>query len=306
MGYLFLSLSVLSGSIKGFFAKKISDKTAGLKSAVLSNFIRMLFCIPIGFLFVLFDGGLSTLRVSKDVVWSILLSGAATSAFIVSWLLAVQKSAYASMDAFLSMGILVPISLSCLFYHEGVSLSQFVGLVLLLGAVILMSLYNNQIKQKTTLASALLLVFVGLANGFTDFSQKMFTNSGANMPASAFNFYTYVVSAIVLGVVFLCLKNNNPKEQDGEESGEKTTALDKQKVAYIAVMALFLFCNSYFKTLAAGSLSAVQLYPLSQGAAMLLSLGMSAVFFKEKIKPLCIVGTILLFIGLLFLNVFVF
>ena len=57
MGYLFLFLSVLSGSVKGFFGKKISDMTADFKSAVLSNLIRMLFCIPIGFLFVLFDGG---------------------------------------------------------------------------------------------------------------------------------------------------------------------------------------------------------------------------------------------------------
>ena len=223
------------------------------------------------------------------------------------------------MDAFLSMGILVPILLSCIFYQEGVSVSQIIGLILLLGSVILMSLYNNQIKEKTSLAAALLLAFVGMANGFTDFSQKMFTNSGTDMPASVFSFYTYVVCAIVLFVFFLCLKDKTVQEnelqnENGEvcEMGEKsekpvkTAILDKQKLIYIAVMALFLFCNSYFKTLAAGRLSAVQLYPLSQGAAMILSLLMSAICFKEKIKPLCIVGMAVLFIGLLFLNVFVF
>ena len=309
MGYLFLSLSVISGAIKGFFAKKISDKTVGLKSAVLSNLIRMLFCIPIGLLFVVFDGGLTSLRIPQNVVWNILLSGISTSAFIVSWLLAVQKSAYTSMDAFLSMGILVPILLSCLFYQEGVSLSQLIGLILLLGSVVVMSLYNKQIKEKTSLGAALLLAFVGMANGFTDFSQKMFTNNGANTPVSVFSFYTYVVSAVVLCAFFFCLKEKKQLAQQQDEKGEKeekTAILDKQKLIYIAVMALFLFCNSYFKTLAAGRLSAVQLYPLSQGSAMMLSLLMSAIFFKEKIKPLCIVGMAVLFIGLLFLNVFSF
>ena len=76
---------------------------------MLSNLIRMLFCIPIGLLFVLFDGGFSKLLITQEVFWCVLLSGIATSAFIVSWLLAVQKSAYTAMDAFLSMGILVPI-----------------------------------------------------------------------------------------------------------------------------------------------------------------------------------------------------
>ena len=267
----------------------------------------MLCCIPIGLLFVIFDGGMSQLNVSKEVFFVALLSGIATSAFIVSWLLAVQKSAYTAMDAFLSMGILVPILFSCIFYHEGVSYSQLIGLVLLLGSVILMSLYTNQIKQKMSLATVLLLVFVGFSNGVTDFSQKMFANSGASTPASVFNFYTYVVSAIILCILFFCLKERKPEIAAPEaEKGEKAAALDKQKIAYIAVMAVFLFCNSYFKTLAASSLSAVQLYPLSQGTAMILSLLMSALFFKEKIKPLCIVGMVVLFIGLLFLNVFIF
>jgi multidrug transporter EmrE-like cation transporter len=131
-----------------------------------------------------------------------------------------------------------------------------------------------------------------------------------------------VVCAVVLFIFFLCLKDKTAQEHETQneknencqvcemhEKNEKTikpAILDKQKLIYIAVMALFLFCNSYFKTLAAGRLSAVQLYPLSQGAAMILSLLMSAIFFKEKIKPLCIVGMAVLFIGLLFLNVFVF
>lgn len=304
MGYLFLSVSVLSGSIKGFVAKKVSDKTSGLKSAVFTNFIRMLFCIPIGLLFVLVDGGIGNLAVDKKVLAIAALSGVTTSVFIVSWLLAVQKSAYTAVDTFVAMGLLVPILLSFAFYKESISCSQIIGLALLLTAVVLMTLYSNQVKTKLTVFSFLLLLVVGFANGVTDFTQKIFTYNANGTPASVFNFYIYVFSAVVLLAVFLCLREKPYTAENPD--GNKAAAWDKRKTLYIAVMAIFLFCNTYFKTLAADRLPAVQVYPLAQGAALVLSLLMAAFFFKEKIKPLCIIGLIILFIGLLLINIIKF
>ena len=37
--------------------------------------------------------------------------------------------------------------------------------------------------------------------------------------------------------------------------------------------------------------------------ALVLTLLMSALIFKEKIKPLCIIGLIILFVGLIFINI---
>jgi len=310
MGYLFLLASICSGAIKGFFGKKISDKTSGIKSAVLSNIIRMLFCIPIGFIFVLFDGGVSTLGVSIDVLLISALAGVATSVFIVSWLLGVQKGAYSTVDTFVAMSVLVPIIFSVIFYGERVSLSQIIGLLLLFSAVIIMSLYTNQIKQKMTLSTILLLLVVSLANGFADFSFKIFNHRTPSVPASVFNFYIYVFSAIILTIVFFCLKEKAPADNNLEESElslpQKKADLDKRKILYIAIMALCLFCHSLFKTLAASRLDSVQLFPLQQGTAICISLFMAAAFFKERINPLCVVGVVILFIGLLFLNVITF
>lgn len=306
MGYLFLFVSICSGAIKGFLGKKVSNKTNGIKSAVLTNFIRMLFCIPVGLLFVLIDGGITSLLVNKKILLIAALAGASTSIFIVSWLIAVQKSAFTAVDTFVSMGLLVPILLSLAFYHEHISCSQIIGLVLLFVAVILMTLYNNQIKTKLGLFSLLLLLVVGLSNGITDFSQKIFKyNNTDGTPASVFNFYIYVFSAVILLSVFLCLREKKP-DVTALSNDEKTKDWDRRKVLYIFIMAIFLFCNTYFKTLAANRLPAVQVYPLAQGAALVLTLLMSAIFFKEKIKPLCIVGLIVLFTGLLLINVIVF
>lgn len=306
MGYLFLLVSICSGGIKGFVAKKVSNKTNGIKSAVLTNFVRMLFCIPVGLIFVLIDGGIESLAVDKKILGIAALAGVSTSVFIVSWLIAVQKSAYTAVDTFVSMGLLVPILLSLAFYHERISCSQIIGLVLLFAAVILMTLYSNQIKAKLGVLSLLLLLTVGLSNGITDFTQKIFKyNNASGTPASVFNFYIYVFSAVILLAVFLCLKEKKPAPAE-LSNGEKTTDWDKRKVLYILIMAIFLFCNTYFKTLASERLPAVQVYPLAQGSALVLSTLMAALFFKEKIKPLCIIGLVVLFTGLLLINVIVF
>ena len=68
------------------------------------------------------------------------------------------------------------------------------------------------------------------------------------------------------------------------------------------MMALCLFANSYFKTLAAGYLSAVLLYPLNQGCALILSAFMSATLFKEKLTLKAVIGMITAFAGLLIIN----
>lgn len=309
MGYLFLFASVFSGATKGFFAKKVSTKTSGLKSAVLTNFIRMLFCIPLGFIFVLFDGGMSALKVSTDILFISAFAGVTTSVMLVTWLLAVQKSAYSAMDAFLSVSVLVPILLSSIFYKETVSLSQWIGLALLFGAVILMSLYTNQIKQKLGWSAILLLLAMSVFNGLADFSYKLFDHRAPDVPASVFNFYIYIFCAISLLIVFFLAKEKAPLEEDREVEAlqpNKEKDLDKRKLIYIAVMAAAQFCYSYFKTLAASRLSSVELFPLQQGLSITLSLLMAAVLFKEKVKPLCIIGLVVLFVGLLFLNVITF
>ena len=301
MGYLFLIISVISGATKGFFAKKVSDRTNGLKSAVISNLIRMVFCIPIGLLFILAEGnGINLLISYKDLLISA-FGGVVTSIFIVSWLLAVRKTAYTTIDAFLSMGMFVPILLSLVLYKENISLSQIIGLLFLIFAVMLMSVYSNKNKQKITVKTLILLIITGVACGLADFSQKMFNYSNSEISASVFNFYIYVFSAITLAITLPFFKNSKK-----DEIIECQKSIDKIKLLYIAIMAVFLFANTYFKTLAANVLDSVMLYPLSQGLSLLLSLIMSALFFKEKIKPISIIGITVLFVGLLFINVIKF
>ena len=87
------------------------------------------------------------------------------------------------------------------------------------------------------------------------------------------------------------------------KAAPNTGKSDLKKIfGYILIMALCLFANSYFKTLAAGYLCAVLLYPLNQGCALILSAFMSAALFKEKLTLKAVIGMITAFVGLLIIN----
>lgn len=283
MGYVFLASALVAGSVKGYCGKKTSGFVAEYKDAMLTNFIRMVMCIIIGFLMLVFSSSVSLLAVDVSVLLITLLSGVTTSVFVVAWLICVRRGAYMMLDVFLMLGVMVPLLLSSALFDEKIKLTQWIGLAILFVAVLIMCSYNNQIKEKMSIASIALLVLCGVANGLTDFSQKLFVKTVPNGSAAVFNFYTYVFSAAVLLVFYLLARAKGQKGQKGEE-----LAVIKSVGLYVCVMSLCLFLNSYFKTLAAGILPSAILYPLSQGASLILSSFMSAFLFKERLTAKCI------------------
>lgn len=307
MGYLFVALALLSGGIKAFCGKKISGKTPTIKNAILTNFIRMLFCIVFGFLFVLAVDGVSALKMDTMAILLALGGSLATCIFLVSWLLAMRKNAYMTVEAFVLASMLVPVLLKLALYGEKVGVFQWIGLAILLFSVWLMSIYNNQTKGKLTAVGFALLLVVCLGNGLNSFTQNVFKTEFSMQSAAAFNFYVYVFSAALLGVTFLCIKEKPSVEAEGEKVGkdltEKEPLFDKSKLLFIAIMAIFLFCNSYFITLANGYLPAVKLNPLLNVSALLVGLFISVVFFKEKLKTVSVIGVCLMVLGVIFINV---
>ncbi len=295
MGYLFLSVALFAGATKGYCGKKIGAFTSGFASAAMANTIRMALCLVIGFAIIVLGGDLSVLMIGEKALCISALSGISTAAFVVTWLLAVRKSAYMMLDVFLMLGVLVPILLSGILFNEAIKPTQWVGMGALFAAAALMCSYNNSIKTKINPMSFLLLVLCGVSNGIADFSQKLFVKRVADGSVAAFNFYTYVFAAGILLITFLLSKR-----------GEPTCAkVDVKRIfKYIFIMACCLFANSYFKTLAAERMDAVLLYPLNQGCSLMLSTAMAAILFKEKLKAKAAIGILIAFIGLLFINLF--
>ena len=287
MGYLFLMIALLTGATKGYCGKKISGYVSKPGDAFFMNLIRMVLCIGISFVTICFSGGIHTLIVEPRVLILTALSGITTSAFVIVWVFCVQKGAYMMVDVFL-----IPILSSTFLFKERLEIYDIIGFLLLVVAALVMCSYNNSIKAKMSFVAVGLLILCAVANGGSQLAQKLFAVEYPDGSVAAFNFYTYVFSALVL---FICRGIYNVKNHT-------TQKMEKSIVGYITIMAICLFANSFFLTLAAKSLHAVVIYPLDRGLSIVLSALMAAVFFKEKISIKCVIGMVLAFIGLLVIN----
>ena len=294
MGYLFLSISLFAGIVKGYCGKKLGGFAANLQSAVLLNFVRMLLCVVLGVVVVFASGDAAYLAAAPGVLMTCALSGIGTAFFVVSWLLAVRKSAYMMLDVFLMVGTVIPMIGGYVRFAEAVCYRQWIGFFLLVVAAVVMCSYHNSVKTKLSLSSLALLLACGAMSGIADFSQKLYVKSFPSMPISVFNLYTYVFAAATLAIVFLL------------RSGKEKTDFDRRPanaaVLLIVIMAVSLTANSYFKTMAARDLDSAQLYPLSQGAALVLSSVMATVCFKEKFTHKAFVGIVIAFVALMIMN----
>lgn len=292
MGYIFAFTAIFFALTKGFCGKKISNYTARPQDAAYYNVIRMLICILVGGVIVMAEG--KGFAVSFHTLIISALSGLSLAVMVISWLMAARKSVYMLVDVYCTLSVAIPLVLSGIFYGETIDLYDIIGLSLLAGATYLIVGYSAITKkQKLKLPEYIILFLVFLSIGFTNFLQKVFVKTTTES-VNIFNFYTYVFAAFVL-VLFLIFTKT-----------EKNTEKVKRPIkAYILVcgMAVALFCNSLFATLAAESLTSAELYPLTLGSTLALSPVMAALFFGEKPKPRLIVGVVLCFVGLIIMNV---
>lgn len=294
MGYLFAALAVVAGAVKGFCGKKTSGYANSLKDAVLFNTVRMILCVLIGLGVTVAANGLGALAVSGKDVLSIGMSGIFSAVFVVSWLILVKNGAYLMLDVFLMLGVAVPLMGSQIFYSEYVQPKQWLGLGILVAAALILCSYNNKIKAKMKPGYLLLLILCGVACGLSDFSQKMFVKGGSGTPVATFQFYSYLISFACLGIFCFAV----PKGE-GKAPGHK---LPKALFVYILLMSGCLFLNSFFQTLAATRLSSAQLFPMTKGLSLILSVTMASVFFGEKVNLKCVLGVALAFAGILVIN----
>ena len=298
IGYLFLGLALLCGVIKGYCGKRSGGALVLVSDALAVNIVRMLACIVIGLCAVMIGNGTEALAVSFEVLAISALSGIATSVFVVSWLLSVRRSAYMLVDVFLLLGVILPLLLCDVLYGEHISAFQWIGIAILVIASYVMCTYNASVKERISPLTLLLLVVCAISYGMNDFSQKMFVNETSGVGAAVFNFYTYLFAGIVLA---LCYPIFRIKERTQVQRRSFFTAV-RPILGYVIVMAVCLFLNSYFKTEAAKRLDASQIYPLSQGGAMILSMLMAHFLFHERINAKAIGGVVLCMLALMMIN----
>ena len=306
MGYLFLGLALLCGTTKAYCGKRTSGFIRTPSDSITITLIRMSICVFIGLAMVFFDST-ATFAIPSEAILLSLLAGITSSIFVISWILSVRIGSLMMIDVFLAVSTIIPIFFSTILFPETdtVSPRQIIGCVILLIAVIIMCSYNKSIKKKTTIGTLLLIALCATANGCTELITNVYSRNEYGA-ASVFNFYTYVGAAgslmlVSIGMmIFKGIKKHSVPQNELAEPQEK---LQLAKILpYISVMALCLFFNTYFKTLATQSLDAIIVFPISQIGSMMLASIMAHFIFKEKLNLKGIIGIIIALGALLIIN----
>ena len=295
MGYLYLTAALLAGVAKGFCGKTVSRDMQNFKECTFINLMRMLFCALFGFLLAAVKCGFSAFAVTEEAFWIYLLASVSMSTFCVAWMYAYRNEAYMFLSVFTMLGTIVTCILDKVIYHAAIGAFQWIGMAVLLLAVVIMSVYNKGIKGRLTLKGLAILIVGSTGSAVADFSQKVYMREiGTN--AEHFNFYMYAFGFALLLLVYLLCK--------GKKTAPKTAPLlyDKRHIWLYVSMSFFLYLNSVTKTIAAGFLSAAQIYPVLQGANLILSALMAHILFKEKMNWKGIVGILTAFAGLMIMH----
>lgn len=278
LGYLFAFLATAAGSTKGAISKKLSIGISGIDGNIMLNLARMAICTLIGLFAALAAGGAAALQISLAGLLISLLSAASFTVFVLSWMACARSGALIMIDIFLTAGVIIPLISSQILWDVPVTLRQWCGFVILLVGVSILCSYNKKIKNGMSLTLVSALILCGLANGVNSLSQKLFAAECPEFGSFAFNFYTYLFSALFLLAVCAF-----------RQISLKRLAELKPHMAGLILISVFLYLNLFFKMLAACILPAARIYPLIQGLGIINSAVIGAVFFKEPItrRSLC-------------------
>lgn len=208
------------------------------------------------------------------------------------------------VSVFTNLGVIVPLILCAVFFDEPISIMQIIGIVILLIAIWLMLGYNKGLGGGLTVKDVIMLTVCSVANGLCDFfigsTSKLGTALGNTfgfketaVDNTIFNFYMYLLSFIIL-LAFTGISSVSHHKAE--------IKINKKILSYMVLMAIFLFVNTYFKSLAGGLLTSSQLFSINTGGSLVLASIMASIMFKEVPNLKSIIGIILTFVALFMLK----
>ena len=316
MLYIVLFCALFCITVKGYSGKKVSCNVKTNDNAFLFNLLRMVFCIAVGLVFVFFEGSQELLLPEFKMTAICILAGAANSACLVCWMLAVRKNSMVLVDVALTLGSLLPSVLCLILFGEPFAFLKMIGFAIILLATFILSSADKQ-RIKKTAVGILLLVLAALGDGLCGFSQQLYkhfyTEGGSRVgdtvyPKTIYHLYTYVFSAVVIGAVlisyriFECRKSKHGTALDG--AAQKERVLTVRVTIHLFVMAVCLFIANYLQTVATTDygMSSQLMYPIIRGGTLVTVNIVSSLFFGETMTSRKIIGSLVAILGVVVMS----
>lgn len=223
------------------------------------------------------------------------LTGISTAACMLSGLMAMQSGTIVLVNLFSMAGLLIPCVFGVFMFGENISCPQIVGLVLFLISAYLLIGCSKKIYRNFSWRTALLLAVSMVSNGITMLSQKMFSFYVHNVSVSLYTFYSFAIAGVLL--IFLLFALSKKQKTD-------IRMLPPSLLGYSIALSVALFAISQCATMAASKMPSVILFTLSDGGGLIISSGVAAAMFHEKLNFSSVSGIICGMLSLIIINAF--
>lgn len=203
------------------------------------------------------------------------------SFMLLQWNTAKNGIVLSSM--FMKLGVMVPTLMSIVVFHEMPKSNQIIGMIIAVGAILMINLEKGSHKA----ASGVGLVFLLLAGGATDAMSKIYEELGVSGLKNHFLFYTFIMAFVLCVIVCLIRKQG----------------LTKEDLGFGLLIGIPNFCSALFLLLSLSQLPAMIAYPTYSVATIVVVTLVGVVAFKEKLSRMQMLSMVLIFAALVLLNI---
>ncbi len=167
--------------------------------------------------------------------------------------------------SFMKLGLLVPIAVSILFFHEEPGIFHLVGFLIALASILLINYDPKNIAPVGSKSALILLLLVG---GFGDVMAKLYQELGSSALSSQFLLYTFA-GALILSLALMLRKREIP---------------GKSEMFFGILIAVPNYFSSKFLLASLTHLPAVIVYPCYNVGTILVATLAGLLLFRERLQ----------------------
>ena len=289
MGYFALFLSVVGNALKGYSSKAVSHHLTSSRQNIYINLIRGVLCAILSILLLLLGGqGLHSLAASYQTLLLFAVAGIGTALFQYCWISAMDKSAYMLVSVCGTASFILPLIGGVTVLGETMTVKKALAVLVICIAAYFMTVYSKKVSKKLTVGAALTLIGITLSQGSMQFLQKYYMSKTEGSSGMVYTFYTFIFANVVFALLLAFIRRD---KADGR--------LAPRAYLFVLLMSAGMFVSTFFQTLAAKTVDAVVLYPLTNVSSLVAGTLMSTLIFKEKMKKESAIGIALVAVALL-------
>jgi len=277
---LFLLLAVLSSTMVSVGMRLSTGRISADRGMLGVNY---LICSLLGAAYAGFDLWKPETAGFSLTVGLGMFSGVLYLAGFVMLQRSVWKNGVVLSSVFMKLGLLVPIAMSLLLFQEIPTLTQIIGFLIAIGAIVLINLKKGSDENSFGMGLIALL----LVGGSCDAMSKVFEVFGPASLSEQYLFYTFL-SAFLLCAGLVARKGERP---------------GLRELLFGSLIGIPNFFSAKFLLLALTRLPAVVVYPSYSVATLLLITLTGVALFRERLSSLQWVALAAIVAALILLNI---